>query len=98
MNIVTLFVLATALAPWQDRAVNSINRLAARELLVPCETEELAIKVARGDLPASASRWVISLNGEWDFALSKTNEIPKIFDKKIKFFCFILSKTRNLLH
>jgi beta-galactosidase len=84
MNIATLFVLATALAPWQDRAVNSINRLAARELLVPCETEELAIKVARGDLPASASRWVISLNGEWDFKWKSTPSLDWEKSSKIK--------------
>ena len=63
----SICVLAAALAPWQDPSVNSINRLPARELLVPCETEDMAIKVARGDVPASASKWVISLNGEWDF-------------------------------
>ena len=63
----SICVLAAALAPWQDPSVNSINRLPARELLVPCETEDMAIKVARGDVPASTSKWVISLNGEWDF-------------------------------
>ena len=67
MNISTALVLAAALAPWQDPSVNSINRLPARELIVPCETEELAIAIARGEKKKTESRWVIDLNGEWDF-------------------------------
>ena len=67
MNITTSLVLAAALAPWQDPSVNSINRLPARELIVPYETEALAIAAARGDKPKTESRWVIDLNGEWDF-------------------------------
>ena len=67
MNITTAFVLAAALAPWQDPSVNSRNRLPARELIVPCETEELAIAIARGEKKKTESKWVIDLNGEWDF-------------------------------
>ena len=60
-------MLATALAPWQDASVTSINRLPARELIVPCETEDLAIAIARGEKQKTDSKWVINLNGEWDF-------------------------------
>ena len=60
-------MVAAALAPWQDPAVNSQNRLPARELVVPCETEDLAIAIARGEKPKVESRWVIDLDGEWDF-------------------------------
>ena len=58
MNITTAFVLAAALAPWQDPSVNSRNRLPARELIVPCETEELAIAIARGEKKKTESKWV----------------------------------------
>ena len=67
MNITTALVLAAALAPWQDPSVNSQNRLPARELLVPCETEDIAIGIARGEKRKTESRWIIDLNGEWDF-------------------------------
>ena len=60
-------MLAATLAPWQDPSVNSQNRLPARELVVPCETEDLAIGIARGEKRKTESRWVIDLNGEWDF-------------------------------
>lgn len=67
MNITTALVLAAALAPWQDPSVNSQNRLPARELIVPCQTEDLAISIARGEKRKTESSWVIDLNGEWDF-------------------------------
>ena len=56
---------AAELPPWRDTAVNEINRLPARVLLAPGETEEIAVDLAQG-LPAQ-SRWVKSLNGVWDF-------------------------------
>ena len=67
MNVSTALILAAALAPWEDASVTSINRLPARELIVPCETEDLAIAIARGEKPKTKSQWVIDLNGEWDF-------------------------------
>ena len=70
MNIATLLV--AALLPWQTPEVNSINRLPARCLAVPCESEETAVAVAKWLKPADASRWVISLNGEWDFKWKRT--------------------------
>ena len=78
----TLLIAVAALAPWQDPSVNSFNRLPARELVVPCETEDLAIKVARGDVPADASMWVISLNGEWDFKWKR--EPSRDWEKSMK--------------
>lgn len=57
----------TDLPPWRDPSVNSLNRLPARALLVPCETEELAVAIALGEKPKTASRYVRTLNGEWNF-------------------------------
>ena len=65
-----------ASAPWEDPSVNAINRLPARTLTVPCESEELAIDIAQQDRPKSASRWVISLNGEWDFKWKSATAVP----------------------
>ena len=75
MKAHALFVVAFAsacavagdLPPWRTPAVNSINRLPARSLLVPCESEDIAIGIAEGSLERTASRWVQSLNGTWDF-------------------------------
>lgn len=55
------------LPPWRTPAVNSINRLEARAIAVPCETEALALAVAKGEKPRTASKWIKSLNGTWDF-------------------------------
>ena len=65
--VATANVASAELPPWRDPAVNSINRLPARNLLVPCETEELAIDIAQGYEKKAKSRWVQSLNGTWDF-------------------------------
>jgi len=56
-----------AAAPWEDPAVNAINRLPARAISVPCPTEQLAFDIKQGLAPRSASSWILSLNGEWDF-------------------------------
>ena len=58
---------AAGLEPWQDPNLNEINRLPARTLIVPCETEDLALGVANGEKSKYDSRYVISLNKEWDF-------------------------------
>ncbi len=57
----------SGLPPWRDTSVNEINRLPARTLLVPCESEETALDLAQGYQKKTASRWVKSLNGEWGF-------------------------------
>jgi len=75
MNCKSVFFVAvvgvasslSAVEPWRDTSVNSINRLPARTLLVPCETEEIALDMAQGFCPRTASRWVQCLNGTWDF-------------------------------
>ena len=58
---------AADLPPWRSTEVNSINRLPARSLIVPAESEEIALGIANGELPITASRWVKSLNGTWGF-------------------------------
>ena len=58
---------ARAAEPWEDPAVNAINRLPARAIAIPCETEELAIAIAQGQASRDESRWILPLNGEWDF-------------------------------
>ena len=63
--------------PWEDPAVNEINRLPARAFSVPCETEELALAVAQGTRPKSASRWIRSLNGEWDFRWKSATSVAE---------------------
>jgi len=68
VSLVTLSsVGAFAAAPWEDPAVTAINRLPARAVSVPCETEQLAFDIKQMDEPKSASRWILPLNGEWDF-------------------------------
>ena len=59
--------MANGAQPWQDPAVNEINRLPARNLVIPCETEEIAIGIARGEKSKYESRYAMSLNREWDF-------------------------------
>ncbi len=56
-----------AKAPWADPSVNSINRLPARPVVVPCESSEKAMKIAKGELPRAESKWIKNLNGQWDF-------------------------------
>ena len=67
MNILSTFLIAATLAPWQDPSVNSINRLPARAMAFPSETEQLAIDIAQWKQPREASRWVQCLDREWDF-------------------------------
>ena len=61
-----------AVEPWEDPSVNEINRLPARTVSIPCETEELAFDVLRMDRPKGDSRWVIPLAGTWDFKWKRT--------------------------
>ena len=58
--------------PWRDPTVNSINRLGARAIMVPCESRETAIAIAKGEKPRTASKWLESLNGNWDFKWKHT--------------------------
>lgn len=54
--------------PWRDPRVNSINRLPARAVMVPCESAEKALAIARGEMPRTESAYIESLDGEWDFS------------------------------
>ncbi|MBQ6136109.1 MAG: hypothetical protein IJI73_01930 [Kiritimatiellae bacterium] len=54
-------------APWRDPAVNSINRLPARAVAVPCESRAVAVAIAKGERPRTDSKWIEPLNGTWDF-------------------------------
>ena len=46
-----------AAEPWEDPAVNSLNRLPARGIAVPCETEDLAFDILQQKRPKGDSRW-----------------------------------------
>ena len=56
-----------AVEPWEDPSVNAVNRLPARTMSIPCESEEMAIDIVQMNCPKGDSRWVIPLAGEWDF-------------------------------
>lgn len=57
-----------AAVPWEDPQVSGINKLEARAVLVPCETEAKARAIARLEAPREASDYVVSLNGEYEDA------------------------------
>lgn len=61
--------------PWRDPRVFAVNRLPARAVAVPCESEELALAIARGEKPRTASRWIESLNGVWHFQWKHSVEV-----------------------
>ena len=67
---------AFAVEPWEDPSVNEINRLPARTMSIPCESENLAIDITQGLRPRGDSRWVIALNGEWDFKWKSATAVP----------------------
>ncbi len=62
----------TQLPPWRTPQVNSINRLPARGIAVPCESADLALAIAKGEKPRTASKWIQCLNGEWSFKFKTT--------------------------
>ncbi len=63
-----------AAEPWEDPAVNSLNRLPARGIAVPCETEDLAFDILQQKRPKGDSRWILPLDGEWDFSWKRSPE------------------------
>ena len=68
MSVPGLFLtVVLAAEPWENPSVNAVNRLPARAMTCPCETEQLAKDVRMGHAARSVSRWVKSLNGVWDF-------------------------------
>lgn len=74
MSIVLLACAAVAAEPWEDPAVNEINRLPARGVAVPCETEDLAFDILQQKRPKGDSRWIIPLDGTWDFSWKRSPE------------------------
>lgn len=66
---------AFAKEPWRDPTVSSINRLPARAIVVPCESEKTAVAVATGEKPRTASKWISCLNGTWDFKWKHNIEV-----------------------
>ena len=71
-----LAAAAAAVPPWATPEVNSINRLPARGVAVPCESPTKALMIARGELPRTDSDLLISLNGTWDFKWKRTVDAP----------------------
>ena len=76
MFYILMLAAAAVAEPWEDAAVNAINRLPARGISVPCETEELALDIAQGLRAKGDSRWIIPLNGEWDFKWKSATSVP----------------------
>ena len=64
------------LPPWRTPQVNSINRLPARAIAVPCESRDAALAIAKGEKPRTDSKWLTSLNGTWDFKWKHTINAP----------------------
>ena len=52
---------------WRDPTVFEKNRLPARAVVVPCESAETALAIAKGEKARTESKWLASLNGTWDF-------------------------------
>ena len=52
---------------WQDPGVFEVNKLPARAVVVPCESAAKALEIAKGEKPRTESKWLVSLNGTWDF-------------------------------
>ena len=72
MSVVVVLLSAFASAAsakdvWRDPGVTQRNRLPARAVMVPCESKATALAVAKGEKPRTESKWLKSLNGEWDF-------------------------------
>ena len=65
-----------AAEPWEDPAVNEINRLPARAISIPCEREDVAFDVTQMKRPKGDSRWVLPLKGEWDFKWKSATAVP----------------------
>ena len=69
--------------PWRDPTVSSINRLSARAIAVPCEDAAKSLAIAKGEKAVTDSKWILSLDGEWDFQW-KANVYDKDWAKSCK--------------
>lgn len=61
-------VITSAQVPWRDPLVSSINRLPARAIVVPSESKEKALSIAKGEIARYESKYLRLLNGEWNFS------------------------------
>ena len=66
--MVLVAAAAGAKEVWRDPGVTQRNRLPARAVMVPCESKATALAVAKGEKLRTESKWLKSLNGEWDFS------------------------------
>ena len=73
---VSLVGTAGAAEPWEDPSVNEIDRLPARAISIPCESEEMALAIAQLKRPKYDSRWLVPLNGEWGFKWKPATAVP----------------------
>jgi len=69
---IALLAAADELPPWRNPKVSSINRLPARTVAVPCESAEVALAIAKGEMPRTESKWLQTLNGTWGFKWKHT--------------------------
>ena len=76
-TILASSVAAFAAAPWEDPDVTEINRLPARAISIPCETEAIALDVIQGFKTKEESRWIQTLDGEWDFSWKRSPEVAE---------------------
>ncbi len=83
MVVASVLGAGAAKEPWRDPTVRSINRLPARAIAVPCESKSLALEIARGEKCRLESKWLKSLDGEWDFKWKHTITV-KDWEKSAK--------------
>ena len=72
VSVAMVTVAAGAKEMWQDPTVFEKNRLPARAVVVPCESQAMALAIAKGEKPRTESKWLKSLNGTWDFKWKHT--------------------------
>ena len=83
---VMLALVATAAGAkemWQDPTVFQKNRLPARAVVVPCESQSMALAIAKGEKARTESKWLKSLNGTWGFKWKRSIEVEG-WDKETK--------------
>ena len=76
MAALTMAVGAVAKEIWRDPTKFEINRLPARSIMVPCESAETALAIAKGAKLRTESKWLHSLNGTWGFKWKHTIDAP----------------------
>ncbi len=72
-----MVVSAAKLEPWRDPTVFEKNRMPARGIAVPCESAEKALAIAKGEVPRTASKFIESLNGVWEFSWKHASKAPR---------------------